>query len=247
MIICKSKAEIAKMARAGRVVAAALDLVRQAIQPGAKTADLDMLVEKFIRRSGGRPAFKGYRGYPASTCISINETVVHGIPGERRLEPGQIVSVDIGVELEGYFADAAATYEVREVMPDAHRLVETTKAALTAGIKAARPGNHLYDISAAIEAVAESAGFAVVRDYVGHGIGKAMHEEPQIPNYRPDGSGPKLAEGMVLALEPMLNMGGYEVEVLPDNWTVVTLDRSLSAHFEHTVAVTGEGPQVLTA
>lgn len=247
MIVCKSKAEIAVMREAGRIVAEALELARRSVRPKLKTIELDRSIENLILKSGGRPAFKGYHGYPASICASVNEEVVHGIPGERRLLSGDIVSIDIGVELNGYFADAAATFPVGEISGQARELLEITKLSLQAGISAAVLGSKLSDISHAVQAVAEGAGYAVVRDYVGHGIGRDLHEEPQIPNFGEFGRGPVLKEGMVLALEPMVNLGGYDVEVLSDNWTVVTVDGSLSAHFEHSVALTAEGPEILTA
>lgn len=247
MIVCKSKAEIAVMREAGRIVAEALELARRSVRPKLKTIELDRSIENLILKSGGRPAFKGYHGYPASICASVNEEVVHGIPGERRLLSGDIVSIDIGVELNGYFADAAATFPVGEISGQARELLEITKLSLKAGISTAVLGSKLSDISHAVQAVAEGAGYAVVRDYVGHGIGRDLHEEPQIPNFGESGRGPVLKEGMVLALEPMVNLGGYDVEVLSDNWTVVTVDGSLSAHFEHSVALTAEGPEILTA
>ncbi len=246
MIVCRSAAEIDKIRRAGALVAQALDLADKMIEPGVTTGDIDMQIEKLIRNARARPAFKGYRGYPASTCISINEQVVHGIPGQRKLEEGQLVGVDIGVEIDGYFGDAARTFAVGRVSGEAERLMAAGATALEAGIDRMRPGNHLYDISAAVEDVALAGGFSVVKEYVGHGIGREMHEEPQIPNYRQPGRGPLLDVGMVFALEPMINAGGFQVEVLEDDWTVVTADRQPSVHYEHTVAVTNNGPAVLT-
>lgn len=247
MIIQKSKDEIATMRRAGRIVAETLKLIENEIKPGIETITLDRIAEDFIRKSGAKPAFKGYKGYPATICASPNETVVHGIPGKLRLEEGYIISIDVGVELDGYFGDAAATYPVGKISNEAQRLIDTTKAALEAGIEKCVEGNYLYDVSHAIQVVAESAGYSVVREFVGHGIGRAMHEEPQIPNFGHPGRGPKLKAGMVFAIEPMVNVGGYKVDILEDNWTVVTTDRSLSAHFEHTVAITESGPLVLTS
>lgn len=246
MIVRKSEGEIATMRRAGRIVAQALELIEKEIQPGIETIRLDKVAEDFIRKSGGRPAFKGYKGFPASICASPNEVVVHGIPGKRKLKDGDIISIDIGVELNGYYADAAATYPVGTISDEAQRLIDVTKSALKAGISECVDGNHLYDISHSIQVAAESAGYSVVRDFVGHGIGRAMHEDPQIPNFGSPGRGPVIKSGMVFAIEPMVNIGDYDVDILPDHWTVVTTDRSLSAHFEHTVAVTKRGPEILT-
>ncbi len=246
MIVCRSAAEIEKIRRAGRIVAKALDQARRMSEPGVSTREIDEQVEKLIRKAQARPAFKGYRGYPASACISIDEEVVHGIPGERVIESGQLVSIDVGVELDGYFADAARTFPVGTVSDEAVKLLEVGLASLAAGIKKMELGNYLYDISAAVEDVAVAGGFSVVREYVGHGVGREMHEEPQIPNYRQSVRGPRLEAGMVFALEPMVNAGGYEVRVLDDGWTVVTRDGRVSTHFEDTVAVTNDGPAVLT-
>lgn len=247
MIIRKSKDEIATMRHAGRIVAQTLKLIEKEIKPGVETLNLDSIAERFIRKSGARPAFKGYRGFPASICASINETVVHGIPGHRRLKDGDIISIDIGAEVDGYYADAAATYPVGPISKETQRLIDVTKSALEEGISACVEDNYLYDVSHVIQVKAESAGYSVVREFVGHGIGREMHEDPQIPNFGLPGRGPKIKAGMVFAIEPMVNMGGYQVEVLPDGWTVVTADRSLAAHFEHTVAITKDGPVVLTA
>ncbi len=246
MIVCRSAAEIEKIRRAGRIVARALDQARRMSEPGVSTREIDEQVEKLIRKAQARPAFKGYRGYPASVCISIDEEVVHGIPGERVIESGQLVSIDVGVELDGYFADAARTFPVGTVSDEAVKLLEVGWASLAAGIEKMELGNHLYDISSAVEDVAVAGGFSVVREYVGHGVGREMHEEPQIPNYRQPVRGPRLEAGMVFALEPMVNAGGYEVRVLDDGWTVVTRDGRVSTHFEDTVAVTNNGPAVLT-
>jgi len=246
MIVCRSRVEIERIREAGRIVAQALLLAEKIIEPGISTLEIDAHIEAHIKKRRGRPAFKGYRGFPAATCISIDEEVVHGIPGARRLKPGQVVGVDIGVELNGYFADAAATFAVADIDRAVKKLMETGQAALAAGINRAVGGNHLYDISADIQRVAEGAGYSVVREFVGHGIGRELHEEPQIPNYAQTGRGPKLKPGMVLALEPMVNMGGYEVEVQADEWTVVTRDRRLSVHYEHTIVVTEGEPEILT-
>lgn len=246
MIVCRSQSEVERIHEAGRVVAEALELAETLMEPGVRTLEIDARIEAHIKRRGAKPAFKGYRGYPASTCISIDEVVVHGIPGTRTLENGQIVGIDVGVELNGYFADAARTFAVGEVTEAIIRLMAAGRNALDAGIGAAMPGNHLYDISAAVQKVAEGAGYSVVREYVGHGIGRAMHEEPQIPNYAQSSRGPELKAGMVLALEPMINMGDYDVEVLADKWTVVTKDRRPSVHYEHTIALSEDEPKILT-
>lgn len=246
MIISKSPAELEVMREAGRVTAKALLAVARAVRPGVTTRELDSVAEEVIRSAGARAAFKGYNGFPATLCTSVNNEVVHGIPGPRVLQEGDIVSVDCGAIVDGYYGDSAMTFPVGEVSQQAYRLLEVTRLALEAGIQRCVPGMHLYDISAAVQEVVERAGFSVVREYVGHGIGRAMHEDPQVPNYGRPGTGPVLKPGMVLAIEPMVNAGGAEVRALDDGWTVVTLDGSLSAHFEHTVAVTDEGPAVLT-
>lgn len=234
------------MREAGRIVAKTLELIRQAIVPGVSTGYLDSLAEKFIRSEGARPAFKGLYGFPASICASVNEEVVHGIPGLRTLKKGDIISIDIGAEISGYYGDGACTFPVGEIGPEAKRLLEVTEEALYRGIACARQKNHLSDISFAVQSTVEENGFSVVRDYVGHGIGRAMHEEPQVPNYGRPGRGPRLRPGMTLAIEPMVNAGGFEVLTLGNNWTVVTRDGRLSAHFEHTVAVTDGEPEILT-
>lgn len=235
------------MRAAGKVVARAIEAAREEIMPGIRTADLDALVERVIRGAGCVPSFKGYRGFPGSICASLNEEVVHGIPGDRRLEEGDILKVDVGAIHEGYHADSAYTYYVGESPPaEIEKLLTVTEESLWAGIRRARAGNRLTDISHAVQQVAEGAGFAVVREYVGHGLGRDLHEEPALPNYGPPGRGPKLEEGMTLAIEPMVNAGDWQTEVLSDGWTVVTADRSLSAHFEHSVAVTDGEPLVLT-
>ncbi len=246
MISLKTKAEIEKIRSAGMIVAGAFEVMRENLKPGITTAVLDDLANEYIERRGGKAAFKGYHGYPANICISIDEEVVHGIPGERRIEAGQLVSIDVGVLLDGYYGDSAYTFLVDGVSPEAKKLARVAEEALYRGIEVARPGGHLTDISWAIQSHVESNGFSVVRDLVGHGIGKKMHEDPRIPNYGKPGAGPLLKEGMVLAIEPMVNQRGYEIETLKDQWTVVTKDRSLSAHFEHTVVVTANGPVILT-
>jgi methionyl aminopeptidase len=243
----KSATEIATMREAGRVVANVLAALREAAKPGATTAQLDELAAELTRRAGAKPSFRGYRGYPAALCASINEEVVHGIPSRKRqLREGDIVGLDFGVFLDGFHGDAAITVPVGRVGEEARRLVEVTQRCLELAVDQARLGNRLHDIGAAIQAHAEANGFSVVRDFVGHGIGRRLHEDPQVPNYGPAGEGIRLRAGMVLAIEPMVNAGTWEVRVLDDDWTAVTADGKLSAHFEHTVAVTQEGPQILT-
>ncbi len=234
------------MRRAGRIVAEVLAGLRERAKPGVTTASLDAWAEQYIRRQGGVPSFKGYRGYPASVCVSVNEEIVHGIPGRRRLKEGQIVSLDVGVIYEGYHGDASVTVGIGEIGPEAARLLQVTERALAAAIAVVRPGRRLGDVSHAVQVTAEAAGFNVIREYVGHGIGAEMHEDPQIPNFGPAGRGPLLRPGMTLAIEPMVVMGDYHTRLLDDGWTVVTADGSLAAHFEHTVAVTDGDPEVLT-
>jgi methionyl aminopeptidase len=246
VIIRKSAAEIETMARAGEVVADCLELIREHVRPGVTTGELDAVAEEFIRSRGGVPTFKGYRGYPASICASPNAMVVHGIPGTYALADGDLLSVDVGVTLDGFVGDSAWTYPVGEVSPEAERLLEVGEAALYAGIEQARSGNRLSDISHAIQAVVEDAGFSVIRSLVGHGVGRAMHEDPQIPNFGPPGRGPLLQEGMTLAIEPMITAGGPDVYLHDDDWSISAADESLAAHFEHTVAVTAAGPRILT-
>ena len=247
MIIRKASSEIERMARAGEVVADALALVGEHARPGVTTQDLDDLADEFIRSRGGTPTFKGYRGYPASICVSPNSMVVHGIPGLYTLREGDILSVDVGVTLDGFVADSAYTFPVGEISEDAERLLEAGQAALAAGIEQCRLGNRLSDISHAVQVATERAGFSVVRSLVGHGVGRSMHEEPQIPNYGDPGRGPQLAEGMTFAIEPMITAGGPDVVLHDDEWSISTADGSLAAHFEHTVAITAEGPRILTA
>jgi methionyl aminopeptidase len=250
MIIRKSAEELEQMARAGEIVADTLSLLGQHIRPGATTSELDRIADEFIRSRGGVPTFKGYRGpypYPASICTSPNNVVVHGIPSGYELREGDVLSVDVGVTLDGFVGDSAYTFAVGEVDPEAERLLEVCNAALYAGIEQAHAGGRLSDISHAVQRVTEEAGFSVVKSLVGHGVGRSMHEDPQIPNYGEPGRGPTLAAGMTLAIEPMINAGGQDVVVRPDQWTIATADGSLSAHFEHTVAVTDEGPRILTA
>jgi methionyl aminopeptidase len=248
MIILKSPRELKIMARAGKITAQAHSVVKDAIRQGISTKELDKLVEAFLLKAGAKPAFKGYNGFPASICSSINNQVVHGIPSEKViLREGDILSVDIGAIVDGYMGDAAVTYPVGKVSQQAAQLIDVTQQALMAGIGKAVSGNRLSDISAAVQQHAEVHGFSVVRDYVGHGIGQQMHEEPQIPNFGRPGFGPRLSAGMVFAIEPMVNAGSYHVKTLADGWTVVTKDGELSAHFEHTVALTSEGPWILTS
>lgn len=247
MIVCRSPEEIVKLRAANEVVADILERLAAAVAPGVTTADLDALAERLVHESGALPAFKGYRKYPATLCTSINEEVVHGIPSPKRvLVEGDVVSIDMGVKLAGYFGDSAVTVPVGKVTPEAERLLRVTREALWKGIDQVKPGARVSDIGAAVQAWVEAHGYSVVREFVGHGVGTALHEEPQVPNYGPGGRGPRLAEGMVLAIEPMVNVGGAAVKVLSDGWTAVTKDRSLSAHFEHTIAVGPEGPLVLT-
>ncbi len=246
MIILKTKREIEIMRRAGRLVAQSHELVRQHIKPGITTREIDQIVEDFLRSQNAIPTFKGYNGFPYSICASVNEEVVHGFPSNRKLQTGDIISVDIGATFEGYVGDSAKTFFVGEVDDEKRRLVEVTRQSFYEGIKFARESYRLSDISHAIQQYAESAGFSVVRDYVGHGIGKKMHESPQIPNFGKPGKGPRLQEGMVLAIEPMINVGTYNVKVLDNNWTVVTVDGKPSAHYEHTVAITDGEPMLLT-
>jgi methionyl aminopeptidase len=247
VIIRKAQGEIDRMARAGEVVADTLALMGERARPGVTTQDLDELADEFIRSRGGVPTFKGYRGYPASICVSPNDMVVHGIPGLYALREGDVLSVDVGVTLDGFVADSAFTFPIGEISPEAERLLEGCQAALAAGIEQCRVGNRLSDISHAIQRVTEEHGFSVVRSLVGHGVGRSMHEEPQIPNFGEPGRGPLLSEGMTFAIEPMINAGGDEVVLHDDEWSISTADHSLSAHFEHTVAITGEGPKILTA
>ena len=242
----KSAGELAVMRKAGRVVAVTLAALARQVRPGISTLELDRLAESTIRAQGATPSFKGYRGYPASVCVSVNEEVVHGIPGKRVLREGEIVSLDVGAIFEGMQGDAALTVPVGQVSTRMQTLMRVTQVALAAGIQEARVGNRLGDISAAIQKVAEGAGFSVVREYGGHGVGRSMHEDPHIPNWGQAGTGILLKAGMTLALEPMVNAGKYQVRVKSDNWTVVTVDGQPSAHFEHTVAITEGEPEILT-
>lgn len=246
MITLKSKEEIEKMRVAGQVVASALTEIAASIVPGITTLEIDQMAEMLLVKYGAISSFKNYRGYPNVVCVAVNEEVVHGIPGPKCLEEGDIIGVDLGAIVDGYHGDSAISIPVGKISPDAQKLLRITREALFAGIKKAVPGNRLSDISNAIQQYAEKHHFSVVRDLVGHGIGKEMHEEPQVPNFGRPGKGPVLQEGMTLAIEPMVNAGGHKVESLWDHWTVITKDKSLSAHFEHTVAITKDGPDILT-
>jgi len=248
VIVCRSAAELARMREAGRLVGEVLTALSAAVAPGVSTGDLDALAEKIIRDAGATPAFKGYHGYPATICASVNDEVIHGIPSGRRvLNEGDVISIDVGAQLDGYFGDSAVTVPVGQVSEEAARLLRVTEESLYRAIEVVRPGGRISDIGHAVQQHVESHGFSVVREFVGHGIGQQMHEEPQIPNYGEPGRGPRLSEGMVLAIEPMVNAGKPAVKVLSDGWTAVTRDHSLSAHFEHTVAVTAGEPWILTA
>ncbi|MCK8824368.1 type I methionyl aminopeptidase [Fuchsiella alkaliacetigena] len=246
MIVCKSEREIDLMRQAGRIVAKTHEFLKERIAPGITTAQIDSLAEEFILNNDAEPAFKGYQGFPSTVCVAINEGVVHGIPDSRSLEEGDIVGLDIGVIKNGYYGDAARTLAVGEISAQAQRLLKVTEDSLFKGIEAALVGNRLSDISNAVQSHAEAAGYSVVRKFVGHGIGSEMHEPPQVPNFGAAGRGPRLKAGMTLAIEPMVNMGDYQVETLEDGWTVVTKDRQLSAHFEHTIVILESGPEILT-
>jgi len=245
-IIIKSDREIAIMRQAGRIVATILGILTKQVRPGMKTKELDIIAGREAGRLGAKPSFKGYRGFPANLCVSVNDEIVHGIPGERVLSEGDIVSLDFGAIVDGFQGDAAVTIGVGEISPEARQLLETTQAALKAGIAAAYSGARLGDISAAIQNCAESRGYSVVREYTGHGIGREMHEEPQIPNFGQPGTGPVLRKGMTLALEPMVNIGDWRTRLGSNYWTVFTADGSLSAHFEHTIVITDAEPEVVT-
>jgi methionyl aminopeptidase len=247
MIVLRSDAEIGIIRQAGQIVALTLGILKEHVKAGVKTIDLDSIAEETIRKHGGEPAFKNYKGFPATICASINEGVVHGIPSRRKLKDGEIISIDVGVKYKEYYADAATTVAVGEISEEAGKLIKITEEALLKGIDKARPGNRLSDISNEVQTLVEAGGFSVVRAFVGHGIGTKIHEEPEIPNYGKPNRGPRLEPGMILAIEPMVNAGTYDVEVMDDGWTVLTKDRKLSAHFEHTIAVRKEGPEILTA
>ncbi len=246
MIIIKNHNEITLMKKAGRIVGEALLLLEKEVKPGVTTADLDRMAEEFITKHGAKPSFKGLYGFPSSLCISVNEQVIHGFPGAYVLREGDIVSIDCGAFFDGFHGDAARTFPVGNISVDAQKLIDITKESFFQGIKFAKEGNKLTDISYGIQSYVEAAGFSVVRDFVGHGIGRKVHEDPNVPNFGKSGRGPKLLEGMVLAIEPMINAGTYKVKTLKDGWTVVTADSSLSAHYENTVAILSDGPEILT-
>ncbi|MBO5852961.1 MAG: type I methionyl aminopeptidase [Clostridia bacterium] len=247
MIVLKTVRELSIMREACRISAGALKLIGSAIEPGVTTAELDRLAEEYIRSQGAVPNFKNYHGYPATACISINNEVIHGIPtASRKIQAGDIVSVDLGALFEGYHGDNAATFACGDISAEAQRLIDTTRESLYEGIKMARAGGRIGDISFAIQSYVEARGYSVVRDFVGHGVGTSLHEAPEVPNFGTAGRGVRLLPGMTLAIEPMVNMGNYGVKVMPDGWTVLTKDGSLSAHFEHTVAITTDGPQIMT-
>jgi len=246
MIVRRSEAELEKMHQANMLVVQVLDELSESLEPGMTTADLDRIAERSIRQAGAEPAFKGYRGFPATLCVSINDEVVHGIPSSKKvIREGDLVSLDLGSVVEGFYGDGAVTVAVGEISESLKRLIEVTENALYKGIEAMKVGNRVSDIGHAVQSYVENQGFSVVRDFVGHGIGTALHEDPQVPNFGDPGKGPRLLPGMALAIEPMVNVGAHFVKTLSDNWTVVTMDGSLSAHFERSVAVTEEGPWVL--
>jgi len=247
MVLFKSEAEIEKIRKASRIVASTLEILVQAVKPGVTTLELDAIAESEIRKAGAIPAFKGYKGFPATLCISVNEEIVHGIPSNKKLKPGDIVGLDLGAIWEGFYGDAARTVAVGQIREEAQKLVEVTEKSLLLGIEQAKPGNRIGDIGYAVQSFVEQHGFSVVRDFVGHGIGRNLHEDPQIPNYGKPGHGPRIKAGMVLAIEPMVCLGRPDVEIMDDNWTAVTRDRSLSAHFEHSVAITANGPVILSS
>ncbi len=246
MITCRSSEELVKLRAANQLVARILDELRRLVVPGATTAEIDAEAERLVREAGAEPAFKGYRGFPATICASRNHEVVHGIPSSQALTEGDILSIDMGVKLDGFYGDSAVTVGVGAIDAEAQRLLDVTEGSLYKGIDAVRAGARVSDIGHAVQAFVEAQGFTVVREFVGHGIGTRLHEEPQIPNYGPAGRGPRLSEGMVLAIEPMVNAGRAAVRVLSDGWTAITVDGTLSAHFEHTVAVTTDGAEILT-
>ena len=247
MIVRKSRAELETMREGGRITAACLRMLGENVRPGVTTRELDRMAEEFIYDHGGKPEFKGYQGFPASICASPNAMIVHGIPGSYRLKEGDIISLDVGVRYEGFVTDSATTVPVGEIPQETERLLETTRRCLEAATEQTRAGNHLGDVGHAIQSLAESRGYGVVRDLVSHGVGRKMHEDPQIPNYGRPGTGPRLMPGMTFAIEPMITLGSYDIRISEwDGWSIYTADGSLSAHFEHTVAVTGDGPWVLT-
>jgi len=246
MIIRKSEREIEIMRKAGSIVAQTHALLAEKVTPGITTGELDKIAEEFILSKGGKPAFKGYQGFPSTLCVAVNEEVVHGFPGNRVLEEGDIIGMDLGVLIDGFYGDSAYTLAVGEISDQAQNLLKVTEESLHQGIEQALEGNRLSDISHAVQKYVEARGYSVVRRFVGHGVGRNLHEDPQIPNFGPAGRGPRLKEGMVLAIEPMINVGTHKVKILDDGWTVITADKELSAHFEHTVAITKDGPRILT-
>ena len=246
MIVLKSEKELEKMRIAGSICGTALKIAGEAVEPGITTEELDAIVRKYIQSQGAKPSFLGYEGYPASACISINDQVIHGIPGKRKVRNGDIVSIDVGAYIDGYHGDTAATFAAGDISAEAKRLIDVTRESLYCGIRAAVIGNRIGDISSAVQTKAEGEGMSVVRDYVGHGVGTEMHEAPEVPNYGRPGRGQRLLKGMTIAIEPMINLGDYDVRGLSDNWTVVTMDGSLSAHFEHAIGITEDGPIILT-
>jgi methionyl aminopeptidase len=246
MVIFKSQNEIDRIRKASKIVARTLGVLESHVQAGITTRELDQIAESEIRKAGAKPAFKGYRGFPATLCVSVNEEVVHGIPSDRKLKEGDIVGLDLGCIWEDFYGDAARTFAVGQISEESKRLLKITEESLLIGIDQARPGNRIGDIGYAVQVHAESNGYTVVRDFVGHGIGRSLHEDPQIPNYGNRGQGPRIKAGMVLAIEPMVCQGLADVEVLSDNWTAVTKDGSLAAHFEHSVAITDNGPEILS-
>lgn len=247
MIVLKTERELKLMREAGRISAGALKVAGEAVEPGISTAEIDRIAEKYILSQGARPNFKGYNGFPATACISINDQVIHGIPSKKQIvKEGDIVSIDLGAVFEGYHGDNAATFAAGDVSPEAQRLMDVTRESLYEGIKMARAGGRIGDISAAVQQYTEARGYSVVRQYVGHGVGASLHEAPEVPNFGTPGRGVRLLPGMTLAIEPMINMGTEKVKVMPDGWTVLTADGALSAHFEHSVVITADGPQILT-
>lgn len=247
MIVIKTDRELGIMSYACKIATEALKKVGEAVEPGVSTSELDRIAESYILSKGALPSFKGYNGFPAAACISINNEVIHGIPSHKRIiKEGDIVSVDLGAFYEGYHGDTAATFAAGKISPEAQRLIDTTRESLYEGIKKARPGGRIGDISSAIQKYVEARGYSVVRQFVGHGVGASLHESPEVPNYGISGRGVRLVPGMTLAIEPMVNIGRHEVRIMPDGWTVLTLDGSLSAHFEHTIAITPDGPKILT-
>jgi methionyl aminopeptidase len=246
-VTIKSAQELEAMARAGAIVGATITLLKRCVEPGITTRELDNIAYKEITRHGAKPTFKGYRGFPGSICASVNEEIVHGIPGKRVLKEGDIIKMDVGATIDGFIGDAAVSLPVGQVSQEALDLMEATRISLEEGIQAAQPGNRIGDIGAAVQSYAESRGYGVVREFVGHGVGRFLHEDPQVPNYGQKGKGQLLRPGMCIAIEPMLNVGDWHTRILDDQWTVVTADGSLSSHFEHTIAITEDGPRILTA